>query len=174
MTVEQKFYLLILDEVRSQPTLLDELPFDLEQHAERFAGCPLDVALERLTERQPCTRSSLGFDSVKQLKPQPPRNCTPIPALRDRLPEDVQQDYTVLCRNALLNLVWLDLGGAEEKINLAKYLNDAWAFAHFLYGMLRGVDGEVGKAHFELYLAINRENLICAQQRIERALSLVR
>lgn len=173
MTVEEKFYLLVLDEVRIQPNLAAQLPFDLEQHAERFAGCTLDVALERLFERQPCA-SGLGFAAVKQMKPAPASLATPPERARASLGNDLQQDYESLCHGALLNLLWLDYTRAEEKINLAKYLKDEWAFAHFLYGLLRGVVGDVGKAHFELYLSINREALTCARQRIDRALSLVR
>ena len=173
MTVEEKFYLLAMDEVRSQPELADELPFELESHAARFAGRPLDEALSRLGERKPCA-GGLGFAAVAKLPEQPPPLLRGLDALRAGISEDPTASYAALCRGALLNLLWLDYQRAEERINLAKYLHDEWAFAHYLYGLLRGIDGDVGKAHFELYLAVNREGLICARNRIDRALGLVR
>ena len=173
MKVEEKFYLLAMDEVRQQPGLAEELPFDLERHAERFAGCPLDIAIERLGERRPCA-NGLGFAVIDELKPVPARLTHDAAQLGAGLGEDLHKSYNQLCRGALLHLLWRDFARAQEHINLAKYLKDAWAFAHFLYGLLRGIDGEVGKAHFELYLAVNREGLICARHRIDRALALVR
>lgn len=173
MTVEEKFYLLAMDEVRAQPDLVDELPFELESHAKLFAGRPLDAALDRLDERKPCA-GGLGFAAVAKLPERPPALLRDLDALREGIREDSLGSYANLCRGALLNLLWLDYQRAEERINLAKYLHDEWAFAHYLYGLLRGIDGEVGKAHFELYLAVNREGLICARNRIDRALSLVR
>lgn len=173
MTVEEKFYLLTLDEVRQQPGLAEELPFDLEQHAERFTGRRLDVAIDQLDRPRPCA-SGLGFGALAKLPPQPPPLVEELDALRARMDEDPRQSYDRLCRTALLNLLWRDFARAEARINLAKFLRDRWAFAHFLYGLLRGIDGEAGKAHFELYLAVNREGLLCARQRIDRALDLVR
>jgi hypothetical protein len=173
MTVEEKFYLVLMDEIRSQPDLVDDLPFELESHAELFAGCPLDVAINRLQKRRPCA-GGLGFGAVAKLPPQPAELVRGLEELRSQIGEDQLTSYTALCRAALLNLLWRDFQQAEQRINLAKYLRDEWAFAHFIYGLLRGIDGDVGKAHFELYLAVNREGLICARNRIDRALGLVR
>jgi len=173
MTVEEKFYLVLMDEIRSQPGLADNLPFELEAHAKLFAGCSLDQAVGRLQERKPCAKG-LGFAAVAKLPPPPPKLVQDLDQLRSSIGEDQLTSYADLCRGALLNLLWRDFLHAEERINLAKYLRDEWAFAHFIYGLLRGIDGDVGKAHFELYLAVNREGLICARQRIDRALSLVR
>ena len=173
MTVEEKFYLLAMDEVRAQPDLVDELPFELESHAKRFAGCSLDAALGRLKERKPCAGGH-GFAAVAELPEPPPPLLRGLDTLHVGINEDPPSSYAGLCRGALLNLLWLDYQRAEERINLAKYLHDEWAFAHYLYGLLRGIDGDVGKAHFELYLAVNREGLICARNRIDRALGLVR
>jgi hypothetical protein len=170
MTVEEKFYILVMDEIRAQPGLTRELGFDLEGYAQTFCGCPLDQALTRLDQRGPCA-GGLGFTAVDKLGPQPAGAARGVGAIRH---QQGDLSYDGLCRGALLNLLWRDRARAEEKINLAKYLRDDWAFAHYLYGLLRGVDGDVGKAHFELYLAINRETFACAKQRIDRALSLVR
>lgn len=178
MTVEEKFYLLLLDEVRAQPRLADELrstdrSVDLERLAERFAGRPLDAALAKLSERDPC-QGGQRFVAVQALGAEPTKLTMTLEELRWGLSGDERTDYDGLCRGALLNLLWRDFQRAEEKVNLAKYLRDDWAFAHFVYGLQRGIDGEVGKAHFELYLAINRETFPSARQRIDRALALVR
>jgi len=173
MSVEEKFYLLVLDEIRSQPDLGTTLPVDLGDFALKFAGCPLDEALERLGERQPCAGGE-GFKALPALGPLPPTLDLDPGALRERLSLNLEQDYQLLCREALLNLLWQNRRNAEERINLAKYLRDEWAFAHFVYGLLRGVAGNLGRAHFELYLAINRETFVCARARVERALDLVR
>jgi len=173
MTVEEKFYLLVMDEVRAQPGLANELAVDLERHAVAFAGCPLDQALGRLEERKPCANGR-SFAALRELGPQPPALTRDLESLRSSLGEDGAAAYERLCREALLNLLWQDFGHAEDRINLAKYLRDDWAFAHYLYGLQRGLEGHVGKAHFELYLAVNRETFPGARSRIERALDLVR
>lgn len=173
MTAEKKFYLLVIDEVREQPGLVDELPFELEHHARLFAGQPLDAALARLHERRLC-ESGQGFATIDRLPPPPPLLVQSLEQLKAGLGDDLLAGYMALCRGALLNLLWRDFVRAEERINLAKYLRDEWAFAHFIFGLLRGIDGELGKAHFELYLAVNREGLSGARARIERALDLVR
>ena len=173
MSVEEKFYLLVMDEVRSQPGLAESLPFDLEGYAQGFAGCSLDEALERLDDWKPGD-GARGFGITSTLTPPPPELTDELDTLRGRLTLDLQEDYQLLCRQALLNLLWWQPRGAEERINLAKYLRDEWAFAHFVYGLLRGVSGNLGRAHFELYLALNREPLVCARARVERALDLVR
>jgi hypothetical protein len=173
MSVEEKFYLLVLDEVRAQPDLVTSLPLDLESYARKFAGCSLDEAIERLDERQPCGGGD-GFEALSLLGELPTSLGLDLSALRERLTMDLEQDYHLLCREALLNLLWQNRHNAEQRINLAKYLRDEWAFAHFVYGLLRGVAGNLGRAHFELYLAINRETFACARARVERALDLVR
>ena len=173
MSVEEKFYLLVMDEVRAQPGLAEGLPFDLETHAQQFAGCSLNDALKYLSHRKPCD-GGLGFDVTATLGSPPQELSDGLSAIQGRLTMDLEQDYRLLCRQGLLNLIWRRRQGAEERINLAKYLKDEWAFAHFIYGLLRGLSGDLGRAHFELYLAINRETLVCARSRVERALELVR
>jgi len=173
MIIEEKFYLLVLDEVRSQPDLAQSLPVDIEALALQCAGCSLDTALGRLHQRPPC-EGGRGFEAVHSLAPPPAHLTTSSEELERSLGTLLPANYEKVCRDALACLVWLDFKHAEERINLAKFLKDEWAFAHFLYGLLRGLDGEMGKAHFELYLAINRETYISARQRVDRALSLVR
>ena len=107
MTVEHKFYLLVLDEIREQPGLIDELPFDPERHARMFAGQPLDTALARLHERRLC-ESGQGFAVIDRLPPQPPTLVQSLEQLEAGLGNDLLAGYTALCRGALLNLLWRD------------------------------------------------------------------
>lgn len=82
--------------------------------------------------------------------------------------------YMTRVESAILNLLWKNCFQAEELINQAKYIYDHWSFAHYIYGLLLGLRGDAGKAHFELYLALHREPYPEAKKRIERALKLVR
>jgi len=175
MHVEEKFYLLVIDEFRAQPGLSEEINvLDLQDYGARFAGMQLDQALDQIARREPLgVTKGAGFKILHELGPEPQEQPIKV--------DDIGIDsalmpavYEQLCRQALINLLWKNFSAALEKINLAKYVRDEWAFAHYALGLLRGLDGELGRAHFELYLAMNREPLLGARQRIERALGLVR
>jgi hypothetical protein len=174
LKLEEKFYILIIEEVRAQPGLGELVPLDLDTYGESFAGMPLQAAITAIDAGQPISSSeALSFAALDQLGP--PRGHLVLDGYRvETDPERRDEAYRLLCQHALLDLLWNDVPAAEEKVNLAKYFRDDWAFAHFLYGLLRGLTGAVGHAHFELYLATHRETLPGARQRIERALRLVR
>ena len=175
MNVEEKFYLLVIDEFRAQPQLKDEThAVDLADYGSRFAGINIDDALDCIARREPLSDTSgLGFKILHELGPEPQE--PDVDLLRFRTDPSLQPEtYSKLCSLALVNLLWKNFSAAQEKINLAKFVRDEWASAHYALGLLRGLDGDLGRAHFELYLAVNREPLLGAKQRIERALSLVR
>lgn len=175
MNVEEKFYLLVIDEFRSQPQLAEEIhTVDLVDYGTRFAGVHLDEALDLIARGERSTVDGLGFSILHELGPEPEE--PPLEGLEvSRVPGRGQAElYGQLCRHALVHLLWKNFAAALDKINQAKYMRDEWAFAHYALGLLRGLDGDLGRAHFELYLAVNREPLFGAKQRIERALGLVR
>jgi len=178
MRVEEKFYLLVIDEFRAQPQLAEEVYAadlaDLIDYGTRFAGIPIDEALERIARREPFGETAgLGFKILHELGPEPEEPDVDLSRFHTE-PSRQPEIYSQLCRLALINLLWKNFAAAQEKINQAKFMRDEWAFAHYALGLLRGLDGDLGRAHFELYLAVNREPLLGAKQRIERALSLVR
>jgi hypothetical protein len=81
-------------------------------------------------------------------------------------------NYNALCRSALLHLFWNEVEKAERKVNIAKNNRDEWAFAHHVYGLIRGFQEDAAGARFELHLARERESVPGARARIERALSV--
>jgi hypothetical protein len=78
-------------------------------------------------------------------------------------------NYDALCRSALLHLFWGQLKAAEKKVNMAKNNHDDRAFAHHVYGLLRGLHEDRDGARFELGLALAREGFEGARLRIGRA-----
>jgi hypothetical protein len=174
MSLEDQFYLLIVDEVRAQPGMLAELEtlHPTRKILQVFGtlgpllgptGAP-ELAVNA-AGIAPKVINALGQEPV-DLKPELER----WQASRDEL----EQNYMTLGRSALVYMLWRNTFEAEEAINRAKYQRDNWAFAHYVYGLLRGLQGDAGKAHFELYLAVYREPFPEARARVERALDLVR
>jgi hypothetical protein len=166
------FYALLLDEIACQPNLRKELGAnELGNVALRAFGW----ALERIGAEVEKAYSWLGesyvvgpgLGIVKQLLPRP---ASLLRDVADILAMIFGSNYDALCRSALLHLFWGEIGKAERKINLAKYKHNERAFAHHVYGLLRGLQGDREGARFELGLALQREEYEGARQRIARAL----
>ncbi len=174
MSLESRFYLLIVDEVRAQPGMLADL--ETLPPARKLLA-----VLGRLSPLLGPTGAPDLVVNAAGLGPKLQSDLGPKPVdLTETLTRwegtfrDLDKNYVALCRTALVHLLWRDCVAAEEAINMAKYKMDNWALAHYVYGLLRGLQGDAGKAHFELYLAVHREPYPEARQRIERALDLVR
>jgi CubicO group peptidase (beta-lactamase class C family) len=163
MAVQESSYLLILSEIDAQPDLKADLGTnDLAAVAHRFSGSSLEEAIEQLGA-QPWQPTGDGLSVVHRLSP---------PGAR-ALNLSSQTGYEQLCRAALLALFWNDVPTAEHKVNVAKQQNDDWAFAHHVYGLLRGLQGNVGGARFELELALARETFDGARARMQRAFDVL-
>ncbi len=170
--IRDAFYALVLEEIRCQPDLQDELGANdlIAVAARAFAG-GLEAALKAIAEANgvPPGLVEVGFRVVRTLAP-PPNSF-----LRDAaelLACGFGSNYDALCRSALLHLFWGQLHEAEKKVNVAKLNHDDRAFAHHVYGLLRGLQGDGDGAIFELGLAHARESLPGARQRIELALKV--
>ena len=107
MQMEEKFYLLVIDEFRAQPGLSEAIEsVDLQDYATRFAGLPLDQALDQIARRQPLGPiKGVGFSILQELGPEPqeaPINVDNLGIDGSSLPAV----YERLCRQALINLLW--------------------------------------------------------------------
>lgn len=172
--MRESFYVLVLAEIEAQPNLKKELgQNDIGVVALQFTGFALDKALEIVASSHPAVAlAGAGFAALKALAPPPREFLRDVGELHAHL-KSPADNYQALCRSALLHLFWGDLERAEKKINLAKAKNDAWAFAHHVYGLLRGLQEESEGARFELHLAMEREAIPEARERIGRALTVV-
>ncbi len=174
MSLEDKFYLLVVDEVRAQPGMLAEL------ETIRPARRVLQVLGKLGPLLGPTGAPDMAVNAagvvpkvITALGPEPVDLETGLANWQASF-DDLERNYMALARSALVHMLWRKTYQAEEAINRAKYRIDNWAFAHVVYGLLQGLRGDAGKAHFELYLAVHREPYPEARDRIERALDLVR
>jgi len=170
-TVQDVFYALLLDEIAAQPNLQDELGAnELGDVAIKAFGVVLEVALAFYTSGVGTAIKGVGFRVVKQLLPPPKSVLRDVGEIMAMVSGS---NYNALCRSALLHLFWGELEKAERKVNLAKHKHDDRAFAHHVYGILRGLQGDARRAQFELHLAREREQLGGPRRRIERALQAI-
>lgn len=174
MSLEEKFYLLAIDEIRAQPGMLDQL-------REIMPARKIIKVLGGLAPvLGPVGHSDLLVNTpglvrriAEGLGPQPVDLEQELGGWEGRFGQD-EENYSAHCRSALIYLAWKNCAAAENAINHAKFKRDNWALAHYVYGLLRGLQGDAGRAHFELYLALHREPFPEARERIGRALDLVR
>ena len=174
MSLRDAFYACVLDEIRCQPNLQNELGGNelggvvlaafgrglervCQQIEQAHTGLPLAVItgpglawFGRLSRRRRAFSVRL-------------RRCFPSSSAPTTMP----------CAGALLHLFWGQLEAAEGKVNAAKNNHDDRAFAHHVYGLLRGLQEDRESALFELALASAREGFPGARHRISRALQLV-
>jgi hypothetical protein len=175
MTLRDGFYALILDEIRCQPNLQSELGGnELGGVALTAFGHGLEWVLGQIEQSHTGLPKSLitgpGFEIARSLMRRPASLLRDLAELGSVV---FGSNYDALCRSALLHLFWGELDVAERKVNLAKNNHDERAFAHHVYGLLRGLQQNRDGARFELSLAISREGHEGARQRIQRALQLV-
>lgn len=174
MSFEDKFYLLVVDEVRAQPGMLAEL--ETINPTRRFFQVfgTIGPLLEPTGAPDMAVNAAGVVPKVIAALGPEPVDLEAELSNWQRSFEDLPRNYMALCRSALVYMLWRKTYQAEEAINRAKYRMDNWAFAHYVYGLLHGLKGDAGKAHFELYLAVHREPYPEARARIDRALDLVR
>lgn len=172
MPIFDAFYILVLDEIKSQPNLQEELR--LLETALGISEKIIDVLIEIIDSRDwQLKLAAAGFKGLKQLN-------FPVASFARNFGDwhswkfkDKRANYESLCRSALLNLAWQKFDIAEVKINEAKFIYDDWAFAHHVYGLLRGLQENTNGARFELGLALQRESSDIVKQRLERAIRLL-
>ena len=175
MGLRDAFYALVLDEVRCQPDLASELG------GNELGGVALAAfghGLESICERIERSHTGLprgvitgpGFGVIRSLLPPPASLFRPVAEVLSMV---FGSNYDALCRSALLHLFWGQLDAAERKVNVAKNNHDGRAFAHHIYGLLRGLQEDREGARFELSLARAREGFESARSRINRAAQLV-
>jgi len=168
-TLQDISYALLLDEISAQPNLSDELGANEMGNVavKAFGPVVLKIGLSTLLTGPWVALGGVGVKVISHLLPPPQslfRDVGEIMAMVSG------SNYDALCRSALLHLFWGELKKAERKINMAKHHHDERAFAHHVYGLLRGLEGNASGARFELQLALERERLDGPRQRIERAL----
>lgn len=174
MSLEEKFYLLIVDELRAQPGLIEELEgLGPGRRVAQVFGRMSPLLGPVGTPEIVVNAAGLVPRLVAALGEAPVDLTSELKRWTDEA-TDAHATYMTLARGALVQLLWRNFGAAEDAINLAKYQQDDWAFAHYVYGLSRGLEGDAGRAHFELYLALHREPFPEARERIDRALDLVR
>jgi hypothetical protein len=172
MPLFEAFYILVLDEIRAQPNLETELRW-LETTLD-ISEKVIDVLIEILDQGDwQLKLAATGFKGLKRFN-------LPIASFARHLGDwhswkikDKTANYESLCRSALLNLAWKKIDIAEGKVNDAKLIYDDWAFAHHVYGLLRGLQENRDSARFELGLALQREPSDLVKHRIERAIRLL-
>jgi hypothetical protein len=175
MSLRDSFYALVLDEIRCQPNLSPELSGnELGGVALKAFGHGLQWVCEQIEQSHTGLPRAVitgpGFEIVRSLLPPPASLFRPVAEL---LSMAFGSNYDALCRSALLHLFWGQLVVAEQKVNVAKNNHDGRAFAHHVYGLLRGLQEDRAGARFELEIALAREGFDGARQRISRALQVV-
>jgi hypothetical protein len=175
MRLRDGFYAFVLDEIHCQPSLQSELGGnELSGVALTAFGHGLEWVCGKIEQSQTGLPKPVitgpGFEIMRSLLPPPASLFRPIAEV---LAMAFGSNYDALCRSALLHLFWGQLEAAEKKVNLAKNNHDERAFAHHVYGLLRGLQEDWDGARFELTLAISREGLEGPKQRINRALQFL-
>jgi len=168
-----EFYALVQHEIYCQPGLRNEkIAGDLLEMADRVFTVAFSVVLERLLRAASVPNEYIVPGAIQIMSkswdvPSTYRNIS------DFLSTLSGSNYDSLCRSALLHLAWNDIKRAEDNVNIAKLNHDDRAFAHHVYGLLRGLQGDEAGARFELYLALQRETYEDAKRRIECALRVL-
>ena len=173
--LKNAFFALLLEEINCQPGLRDELG------ANNFGaacgvvfGKALVKVISLIGESQTgipsffytCAGSSVNYMLI-------PPTTSLFRDVADLLSIKSGSNYEALCRSALLHLYWKQYANAEKKLNIAKNNHDSRAFAHHVYGILRGLEGNIDGARFELNLARTRESHDSAIKRIDLALKIL-
>ena len=175
MRLQDGFYALVLDEIRNQPGLDKELDSNILTD---IALTAFGSTLEKVCSNIEMTGTGIpipiitGPGSLIIRKLAPPSTIW-LRSLADILSIWSGSNYDALCRSALLHIFWGQLDEAERKINVAKNNHDDRAFAHHVYGLLRGLQEDREGSQFELDLALSREGFESARQRIHLALHLL-
>ena len=177
MRLQDGFYALVLDEIRNQPGLEKELGANnIADIALKAFGYTLQVFCNKIEMTGtgipipiPIITGS-GFWIIRKLAPP---STIWLRSLADILSIWSGSNYDALCRSALLHIFWGQLDEAERKINIAKNNHDDGAYAHHVYGLLRGLQEDREGSQFELGLALSREGFESARQRIHLALHLL-
>jgi hypothetical protein len=171
MLLAEKFYILVLDEIRNQPNLSNE--WQSMKTAINIADTSLDILVETLKQGNWQQKLfATGLQTIRDSNPPLACFARDLGDWHSWKFKDKTANYESLCRSALLNLSLQQLDKAETKINEAKFIDDDWAYAHHLYGLLRGIQENREGACFELNLALHRESSDVVKQRIERAINL--
>ncbi|MBW2736273.1 MAG: hypothetical protein JRH20_28125, partial [Deltaproteobacteria bacterium] len=166
--------LLAIDELRAQPGMLKDLrEIAPAQKIIKVLGEVAPVLGPVGHEDLLLNTAGLVRRLAQGLGPQPVDLEDGLTRWEQSLSDD-DSNYAAHCRSAIVYLAWKNFTTAEAAINRAKFKHDNWALAHYVYGLLRGMQGDAGRAHFELYLAFHREPYPEGQARIKRALDLVR
>jgi len=174
ISLQEAFYLLVLHEIRNQPELENELGKSIADTAQIFCGHGLNAVLREFDRGQLIMMEGTGFKGIQD-KAKP----ILIKPLREFFYEPISMmwgksaNYITLCRTALIFLYYCRLGEAEKKISLATSNKDDWAYAHHVYGLLKGLQKDFAGARFEFEIAQNQEKINEPKNRIERALRLV-
>jgi|GEM_PF-6045724 len=175
MRLQDGFYALVLDEIRNQPGLEKELGAN---NLSAVALTAFGSTLKRFCQNIEMTGTGFpipiitgpGFMIIRKLTP--PATIW-LRSLADILSIWSGSNYEALCRSALLHIFWGQLDEAERKINIAKNNHDDRAYAHHVYGLLRGLQEDREGSQFELGLAMSREGFESARQRVHLALHLL-
>ena len=168
-----EFYALVQHEIYCQPGLRNEkIAGELLEMAGTVFTVTLSVVVKHLllTGSVPNEYIVPGAIDIMSKNWDVPRTYRNI---SDFLSTLSGSNYDSLCRSALLHLAWNDIKKAEDNVNIAKLNHDDRAFAHHVYGLLRGLQGDEAGARFELYLALQRETYEDAKRRIECALRVL-
>lgn len=173
--VKNTTFALLLEEIRCQPNLQNELGAnEFGEVCAKALGQTLVVIIATMGE--PITgvpiwvARCLGPKIIDTLTPPP---TSIFRSIADTLAMRSGSNYDSLCRSALLHLFWRQYSQAEMKLNIAKNNHDDRAFSHHVYGLLRGLQGNVEEAKFELGLARARETHESAIKRIDLALKVL-
>lgn len=167
------FYLLVLDEIRAHQGLSGELgENNLDAVAERFAGQPLSVAIEKVTHSGWGGWEPRGLSLLAQLAPPPAEIFQAVADAGARA--ETSEQYGKLCRRALRALFWHLTEQADDWLAEGIEAHDTWAFAFHVRGLSRGLAGKADDARSDLASALERETLPEPRRRIDRGLDLLR
>jgi hypothetical protein len=168
------FYALVHYEIESQPHILDKKGQEIaEEFADNVFRAPLSLVVDRVKRGLGLPQAFVNSDATSTLERGPldsRKFDLHWTSFRSRF---VGSNYDVLCSNALVFLARNNIAMAEKEVNIAKLNHDDRAFAHHVYGLLRGLQGDEAGARFELYLALQRETYEDAKRRIECALRVL-
>ena len=172
MSIIDAFSILVIDEIRVQPNLRNEL--NCLEAVLAIGEEGLDILLAILDGGDwPHKLAARGVKLLGNITPSPSILVRDFGDWHASTFKDKTAKYESLCRSSLLNLYWKEFDKAEKKVNEARILNDRWAYAHHLYELLRGLQENQDNACFELGLALQREPSIIVKRRIERAIRLL-
>lgn len=176
MTLREAFYILVLEEIRSQPGLSESLGNnDLDQVISQAFGHSLDYLKCRIDHTRNGPPDTVvkgqGLEILPLLTPPSNQFLRPLIELYHRI---VGVDYQEECRSALLDLFWGKTEAAERRARRAITQNARLAFGHHVLGLTLGMAEDVYNAKRELQLASELEGYESVKKRIQRALRLVK